>query len=124
VFPFFMIILFFVIEFSFALNAFLAIDFASREGALAAAEAGNDDNADCFILTAVQRSVGAPANQANIQQVRIFKSTPAGDPVGPVTIYDRAGSTPCPQLDGSTLQVPFRRVQNNYPPTARCKYPL
>jgi TadE-like protein len=120
VFPFFMIILFFVIEFAFALNAYLAIDFASREAALAGAEAGNDTNADCAILRAVERSIQPPAADTNIQQVRIFKANATGDEIGPVTIYTRTNSIPCPLLDGTPSTLPYTRGTNTYPPSARC----
>jgi len=122
VFPFFMVILFFVIEFAFALNAYLAIDFGSREAALAAAEGGNDPNADCAVLRAVERSIGAPASKDRIQTVKIFKASPNGDPIGgaPMTVYARTGSMDCPYQDGTPATLPYTRTQNGYPPNYRC----
>lgn len=75
VFPFFMVILFGVIEFAFALNASLSIDYATRDAALVAAEAGNTVGADCSILAKVDESVTAPADRGAITEVQIYKLT-------------------------------------------------
>ena len=96
VFPFFILILFGVIEFAFVFNASLSIEFATRDSALAAAEAGNTPNADCSILKVVDASVGAPADRNAITEVRIYKSDPNGNPLGPVNVYVRGGSPTCP----------------------------
>ena len=122
VFPFFLIVLFGVIEFAFALNAYLSIDFGSREAALAAAEAGNDINADCSVLRSVERSIDAPASNKQVQQVQIYKAQSNGDPVGGAspTIYTRTGSMSCPFEDGSPDTLPYTRTANGYPPSSRC----
>lgn len=113
VFPFFMVVLLGVVEFSFALNAVLAIDFASRDAALAAAEAGNADGADCSILQALDRSITAPATTNNISEVRIFKSDSNGNPLGPTNIYDLAGKATCAGL-------PYHLASEGYKDTDRC----
>jgi len=122
VFPFFLIVLFGVIEFGFALNAYLSIDFGSREAALAAAEAGNDSNADCAILRSVERSIGAPASISLVKTVKIYKAQSNGDPIGGATptVYQRTGTMPCPMEDGTPATLPYTRAQNGYPPTSRC----
>jgi Flp pilus assembly protein TadG len=122
VFPFFLIVLFGIIEFGFALNAYLSIDFGSREAALAAAEAGNDSNADCAILRSVERSIGAPASINLVQSVRIYKAQSNGDPLGGAspTIYSRTGSMSCPLEDGTPATLPYTRTANGYPPASRC----
>jgi len=113
VFPFFLVILLAIIEFAFVLNAVLAIDFASRGAALAAAEAGNADGADCSILKELHRSVTAPASAANITEVRIFKSDTNGKPLGPVDVYDLAGKAAC-------TGMPYHLVSESYLDTDRC----
>lgn len=113
VFPFFMVIMLGIIEFAFALNAVLAIDFASRDAALAAAEAGNADGADCSILKSVDEGITAPASDADITQIRIFKSDANGNELGPVNIYDVGGKAACAGL-------PFSLVSEGYQDTDRC----
>jgi Flp pilus assembly protein TadG len=113
IFPSFLIILLAIIEFSFALNAFLAVDFASRDAALAAAEAGNASGADCSILKAVDRSVTAPASANNITEVRIYKSDTNGNALGPVNVYDLTGKAACTGL-------PYHLASESYVETDRC----
>jgi Flp pilus assembly protein TadG len=113
VFPFFMIILFGVIEFAFVLNASLSIEFATRDGALAAAEAGTTPGADCSILKVVDAGIGAPADRNAITEVQIYKSDPNGNPVGPRNTYSRSGSAACPGL-------PYHLVSANYVDKDRC----
>ena len=102
-----------IIEFAFALNAILAIDFASRDAALAAAEAGATDGADCSILRSLDQSVTAPAYNSNITEVRIFKSDSNGQSLGPVNVYDRSGSAACAGLG-------YHQVSEGYADTDRC----
>ena len=122
VFPFFLILLFSVIEFSFALNALLSVDFATREAALAAAEAGTQTNADCSILRAIERSVEPPTDDRRLTQVRIFKSTANGVPSTPLheMVYSRTGSMSCPLEDGTAATVPYSYVSGDYTSDTRC----
>ena len=50
VFPIFFVLLMGMIEFGLVFNALLSINFASRDGSLIAAEAGNAVGSDCVIL--------------------------------------------------------------------------
>ena len=52
VFPIFFTLLLGMIEFAFVFNAILAVNYAARDAALAAAEAGDRSGADCIILDA------------------------------------------------------------------------
>ena len=79
--PIFLILLMAVIEFSFLMNGQLSINFATRDAALVAAEAGNAVGADCVILQKVEQDVTAPANRANISQVQIFWTNANGQPL-------------------------------------------
>jgi hypothetical protein len=125
-----------VLEFAFAFNAVLSINFATRDAALIAAEAGNAPGADCVILKQVDADVTAPAMVTAITQVKIFWTNTVGDPLdtgGAVTtdgasnqadnVYVRSGTTTCTFADGSTLTVPYT-LQGTamYPESTRCNY--
>jgi Flp pilus assembly protein TadG len=120
VFPIFFVLLLAIIEFAFALNALVSIDFATRDAALAAAEAGNADEADCSILRALDGSMTAPANNSRVTEVRIFKSDVNGVALGPVNVYDRTGATSCPLEDGTPATVAYQLVSGTYPESSRC----
>ena len=122
IFPFFLILLFAVIEFAFALNAMLSVDFATREAALAASEAGSQLNADCSILRAVERSVKPPADDRQLTEVRIFKATANGTHASPVRemVYSRGGSMACPLPDGTASTLPYSLVSGSYAHDTRC----
>jgi len=111
-----------IIEFALVLNALLGINFASREAALIAAEAGSASGADCVILKKVQDSVGAPSDSRMITAVRIYKATTAGIDTGVGNDYDRGGTTACPLPGDPTATLSFRRISNAYPETSRCNY--
>jgi Flp pilus assembly protein TadG len=98
IFPIFFVLLLAVIEFAFALNALVSIDFATRDAALAAAEAGNTDDADCSILRALDSSMTAPANNSRVSEVRIFKA----------------------DVNGSPATVAYRLLSGTYPESSRC----
>jgi Flp pilus assembly protein TadG len=130
--PTFLILLMGLIEFAFLMNGQLSIDYATRDAALVAAEAGNGVGADCVILKKVDDDVSAPAIRANITQVQIYWTNSAGqllDTSGNVTsgagqavdTYDRTGSTTCTFADNTTLTVPYTIVGTaTY--QARCNY--
>ena len=120
VFPLFFVLLLAIVEFGFALNALVSIDFATRDAALAAAEAGNASKADCSILRALDSSMTAPANNSRVSEVRIFKADANGKALGPVNIYDRNGETSCPLNDGTPATVAYQLVSGTYPETSRC----
>ena len=115
-----MILLFGVIEFAFTMNAYLSIDFATRNAALTAAEAGSAGSADCSILRTVERSVTSPASASRISEVRVFKADSNGNALGPVNVYDRGGTMSCPLDDGTPSALPYRQVSYGYPPSDRC----
>jgi Flp pilus assembly protein TadG len=118
--PLFILLLIAVVEFALMFNAFLGINFATRDASLVGAEAGNSVDADCLILQTVEDAVGAPADRARITQVRIYKATQAGAPTGAVTLYLRTGSTTCLRPNGVSLTVPYTISANGYPVANRC----
>lgn len=120
--PLFLLLLVSIIEFALVLNGLLSINFATREAALMAAEAGNAAGSDCLILDTVESRVTAPARPANITQVRIYKATQGGAVIaGKVNTYSRSGSTSCAFPDSTTITVPYSLVGSaGYPATSRC----
>jgi Flp pilus assembly protein TadG len=137
--PLFLVLLMAVIEFAFLMNGQLAINYATRDAALIAAEAGNagldaqsDDLADCVILQKIQQDVTAPANTSNISQVQIYWTNASGQPLdtgGNVTTFGSPtqaanvyvpGSTTCTFPDSTTLTVPYKETTSRYPSSSRC----
>ncbi len=116
--PLFMLVLMAVIEFGFVFNSYLAINFASREASLVAAEAGNVGRADCLILNSIDQSVGSPSNPDAIAEVQVFRMV-AGAKTD-VTTYTRGGLTSCPMPGGGVLEVPYTIGTNLYPTGSRC----
>jgi Flp pilus assembly protein TadG len=134
--PVFLVLFMALLEFGFLLNGLLSINFATRDAALIAAEAGSAPGADCVVLQKVEQDVTAPANRANITQVQVYWTNSSGqylDTSGNVTTggtptqaanrYSRTGSTTCTFADGTTLTVPYTlQGTENYPESVRCNY--
>jgi hypothetical protein len=121
--PLFMLVLTAVIEFGFLFNSYLAINFASREASLVAAEAGNLARADCLILNSIDQSVGSPSDPGLITEVEIYRADRAGNPInGKFTKYVRgAGVTSCDLPGGGDpLVVPYVVGADDYKPIDRC----
>jgi Flp pilus assembly protein TadG len=118
--PIFMAMLIALVEFTFIFNAILATNYASRDAALLAAEAGSDLGADCAILKAVEADIGAPADRSQIQAVEIFEATAAGAQTGSPTVYSRTGTYGCTLPDGTAISLPYTRTANDYAMSDRC----
>ena len=118
--PIFLTMLIALVEFTFIFNAILATNFASRDAALLAAEAGSDGGADCAVLKAVEADIGAPANHAQIQTVEIFEATASGAQTGSATAYSRTGTYNCTLPDGTDISLPYTRTANGYAMANRC----
>ena len=121
VFPMFVTLLMSVIEFAFVFNAILSVNYGARDAALNAAEAGNAAGADCVIIKAVEKAVGAPASATRIVNIQIYETSANGTQIGSATIYTRTGGAnpvPCLGVDGST--VPYTRSSDGYPEATRC----
>ncbi len=118
--PIFLSILIALVEFTFAFNALLAADYASRDGALMAAEGGDGAGADCSVLKTVEADFGAPTDAAQIQKVEIYRATAAGAQSGGATVYTRTGTYNCTLPDGTAISVPFTRTADGYPMSGRC----
>ena len=118
--PLFITVLLSIVEFAFIFNATLATQYASRDAALVAAEAGSGLGSDCVILAAVDADLGAPATASMIQTVQIYRTNAAGVQQGSPTIYARTGSFSCALPDGTTRTMPYTRTQDGYPQASRC----
>lgn len=119
VFPLFIVLTLFIVEFAFVFSALLGVNYASRNGALAAAEAGNDVLADCVILQEVERSIGAPGNRANIQTVTIYRTDQGGSTRLGTLTYTRGGTTTCTK-GTTTLTAPYSSPTGTYTSDQRC----
>jgi Flp pilus assembly protein TadG len=125
VFPIFFTLLISIIEFSLVYNAQLSVNFATREAALIAAEAGNTVDGDCAILRSIEDAMSAPTSDDQITQVVIYRSDTVGNPV-PVgapqqNLYARGGAKPCPRPGNATATVAFSLVGvAGYPEVSRC----
>lgn len=117
--PLFVLLLVGIIEFAFALNGVLAVNFATREAALVGAEAGSSDGADCMILKRIDDSISAPSSRASITQVLIYKADKFGSVVRQ-NKYERTGSMPC-TVPGLPATLPYHLVGSEaYEDTTRC----
>jgi Flp pilus assembly protein TadG len=116
-FPIFLFLLFGIIEFAFVLNAQLSLNYATRDAALVAAEAGNNANADCLILQQVDADLNPPTAEGNVLTVHIFSATEGGKPLATPKeqTYTRGGATTC-----GSITVPYTRVTADYPYNIRC----
>jgi Flp pilus assembly protein TadG len=121
VFPTFILLTLFIIEFAFVFSALLGVNYASRNGALVAAEAGNDPLADCVILQQVEGSIGAPGNKANIQSVTIYRTDQSGSTRLATLTYTRGGTTTCTK-GTTTLSVPYSSPTGSYTYGQRCSF--
>jgi Flp pilus assembly protein TadG len=120
--PLFILLVVGLIEFALAFNANLAINFASREATLVAAESGNDSIADCRILQSIEESIDNPADAARIDQVRIYRAGINGNELA-ANVYARGGNITCTFWDGvedQEITVNYTLLTENYPTADRC----
>ncbi len=118
----FLVILMGTIEFGLAFNGVLDVEYASRNAALLAAEAGSSAGADCVILKSIEDDMGAPTDRAQISTVQIYWAEADGDIKGGSTnVYTRgAGTTTCTYPDGTSLVEPYQATSIGYQDTTRC----
>jgi hypothetical protein len=117
IFPVFLLVLFGLIEFAFMLNAQLSLNYATRDAALIAAEAGNNEVADCLILNKVNADLNPPTAEGNVAAVHIFSATETGGQLSPgrEQIYTSGGSTTC-----GSISAPYTLTTTGYPYDIRC----
>jgi Flp pilus assembly protein TadG len=110
----FMVLVMGIIEFAFMFNATLAVNFASRNASLIAAESGSNTLADCAILARVEQDIGAPLDKANIQSVTIYKADRAGNATAAKNVYARTGTTTCTGYTPGTVPYTFDTSDPDY----------
>ncbi|MBI3748582.1 MAG: pilus assembly protein [Chloroflexi bacterium] len=117
IFPLFIVLLLAIIEFMFLFNAQLSLNYATRDATLIAAEAGNNENADCQILRQIDNDLNAPTDESRVLTVHIFSATETGDQLSTPKeqTYTRGGTTTC-----GSLVVPYTLGTNDYPYNVRC----
>jgi Flp pilus assembly protein TadG len=119
--PVLMLLIFGLIEWSFVMNTQASVNFASRDGAMLAAEGGNNAGTDCMILARIERDLVAPALPPRIQDVQIYWSDRNGGQIGSnVNLYSRFGSITCNYADGTSLTVPYTLTGPGYLEGSRC----
>jgi len=119
IFPIFILLIVGLIEFAFAFNALLSVNFASRDAALLAAESGANTGSDCVILNSIDSDVQLPASRIRISEVRIYWADDQGAELG-ANVYSRTGATTCTMPDLSTISVPYTLQSGSYPVNERC----
>ncbi len=121
--PIFIVLLMGVIEFGLVFNAVLAINFASRDASLTAAEAGNARGSDCVILKKIEDSIGAPATPSRVTEVRIYKAKKDGTSTGVQNVYTRT-ATPtldCTAVPSVAVNLPYALATGaSYDELTRC----
>lgn len=119
--PLIMLLVVGLMEFGMFMNSRGAVEFASRDGSVLAAEGGNAVGTDCVVLDKVERDIVSPARNIRIQTIAIFWSDKNGNQVGNnANIYTRSGSTTCNYGGGGSLTVPYTLTTGNYLEGARC----
>jgi Flp pilus assembly protein TadG len=123
--PLFFMLLVGIMEFALILNAQMGINFATRDAALIAAEAGNAAGADCAILRTIENGISSPADDDKITQVVVYRSDTVGNMVpalGPMkNTYNRGGSLACPVAGNPSATVSFTLSgAAGYVETSRC----
>jgi hypothetical protein len=115
--PIFILLLMGVVEFGFLYNNILTVQFASRQGVSAAAQAGGEDGADCSVLKRIEAALTVPIDKSRVTAVEIFQSDANGDPIpGRINRYERTGTLDCP----GTATEPYTLVgSEGYPQTER-----
>lgn len=122
VFPLFMLLILFLVEFAFVFSAVLGVNYASRNAALIAAEAGSDKLADCVILEQVESSIGAPGDNEHIQTVTIYRTDQSGSARLETLTYTRGGAGTTCTKGAITLTVPYSSPTGTYTHDQRCNF--
>jgi hypothetical protein len=94
--PVFVLFLLGMLEYGFAFNHHMTLEYATREGSRTGSSLGNGGSSNCVggvdanqidnqIVAAAQRilkSPGSPVNMADISEIRLFRADSAGNQIG------------------------------------------
>lgn len=128
--PVLLLIVLGTLEFGFAFDHHLTLEYASREGARTGAALSNADNdaavcatVDPQIIAAVQRVLTSPGSDIELDEVaeiRIFRAGADGQETGPVNRWTYAPGAG-PQVDGADLD--FVEASVGWPACSRISNP-
>ena len=117
--PIFVLLLIGLVEFSVMFSIIINVNYASRDGALMAAEVGDNVGGDCLILQRIDAALSAVTHHSDIIEVRIFRADANGVELA-ANSYSEGGATTCTFATGGTVTVPFSAETLNYPASDRC----
>ena len=121
--PMFLLVIIAFVEFAFAFSTLNSLNFAARDLAQFAAEAGTQAGADCSTLNLLEKEFGASSQPAGITSVVIYWSDGDGNIVNSaMNQYNRTGSWTCTDLGGVSRTLPYTAVTSAYLEQQRCAY--
>lgn len=85
--PLLLLVIISILELGLAFKDFLTVSYLSREGARIAALAGDDDTADCAVLTGLGALIN-PGDLARLREIQIYEADPNTGAQG--SAYNRA----------------------------------
>ena len=117
--PLFTMLLLGLLEFGFAFDHHLTLEYGTREGARAGSALANGSklasgcaDVDKYVVEAVERVLGSPGspiqNLNDILQIRIYKATASGGEAGPVNVWEPGTTT------GWDLHFQYVGAKSNY----------
>lgn len=110
-----------VIEVALGFNAFVGVNRASQHAAHLASVAGNQQGADCLILSEIEADVAAPNRRDAIVHVVIQQTSLTGNYPYLENRWERNGyTTPCTLPNGDEITVPYQLTTATYPESERC----
>ena len=104
------------------LDDHLSIVYATRQGARTAAVLGQQANADCAVVGAVNAAMAGLAN-VKVTKITVYQANASGQMAGPADIYSTTASGP-PIICTGTTVTPAPPTQSNYAPTSRNNLPF
>ncbi len=111
-----------LLEMALGFNSFVGVNRASQHAAHLASIAGNQVGADCLILSQIEEDIAAPTRRTSIIDVRIQRTSLAGNWAYQQNLYHRSGSMDCTLPNGDPVTLPYELdlVERTYPEDKRC----
>jgi len=112
-----------LLELALGFNSFVGVNRASQHAAHLASIAGNQVGADCLILSQIEEDIAAPTRRTSIIDVRIQRTSLAGNWAYQQQLYERDTSVApwqCELPNGDPASLPYKITENTYPETSRC----
>ncbi len=102
------------------LDDHLSIVYATRQGARTAAVLGQQVNADCAVVGAVNAAMAGLAN-VKVTKITVYQANASGQSAGPTDVYSTTTSGPPIICTGTTVTP---AGTNGYPTTSRNNLPF